>query len=155
MNRLLRIRRLYLQEIADSPGKRAAFEILTELAVDWEKARALEPQPDEPYNIGNQRQPDMVLTAESGWSFGELGYGPDRKAEMRKAVDEHRAKKGLEAGGVGIGVMMMKQRSFDLNSRESYEAVCEPRERPWIPNGALPREPRARDLPVIVERRLR
>ena len=33
-------------------------------------------------------------------------------------------------------------RSFSLNSREFYEAVCEPRERPWIPNGALPREPR-------------
>lgn len=33
-------------------------------------------------------------------------------------------------------------RVFGLNSREFYEAVCEPRERPWIPNGALPREPR-------------
>ena len=40
-------------------------------------------------------------------------------------------------------------RTFGLNSREFYEAVCDPRERPWIPNGALPREPRARDLPVI------
>lgn len=37
----------------------------------------------------------MILTAESGWAFGELGYGPDRKAEMRKAVDELRSKKGL------------------------------------------------------------
>ena len=43
-------------------------------------------------------------------------------------------------------------RSFGLNSQEFYEAVVEPRERPWIPNGALPRERRARDLPVIVER---
>jgi hypothetical protein len=33
-------------------------------------------------------------------------------------------------------------RTFSMNSREFYEAVCEPRERPWIPNGALPREPR-------------
>ena len=36
----------------------------------------------------------------------------------------------------------MPIRTFTLNSREFYEAVCEPRERPWIPNGALPREPR-------------
>jgi hypothetical protein len=35
----------------------------------------------------------------------------------------------------------MPIRTFGLNSREFYEAVCEPRERPWIPNGALPREP--------------
>lgn len=44
-------------------------------------------------------------------------------------------------------------RSFSLNSREFYEAVCEPRERPWIPNGALPREPRLRGPTVIVERK--
>ena len=29
-------------------------------------------------------------------------------------------------------------------SQEFYEAVCEPRERPWIPNGALPRGSRGR-----------
>ena len=40
-------------------------------------------------------------------------------------------------------------RTFSLNSQEFHEAVCEPREPAWIPNGALPREPRARDLPVI------
>jgi hypothetical protein len=32
-------------------------------------------------------------------------------------------------------------RTFGLNCREFYEAVCELRERRWIPNGALPREP--------------
>ena len=95
-NKLLRARRLYLQEISGSPGKRAAFEILTELPVDWDKAARREPQPDEPYNIGNQRQADMILTAESGWSFGEIGYGPDRLAEARKVIDEHRAEQGLE-----------------------------------------------------------
>jgi len=36
----------------------------------------------------------------------------------------------------------MPIRTFTLNSREFYEAVCEPRERPWIPNGALATEPR-------------
>ena len=38
----------------------------------------------------------------------------------------------------------MSIRTFGLNSPEFYEAVCEPRERPWIPNGALPRESRRR-----------
>jgi|tagenome__1003787_1003787.scaffolds.fasta_scaffold20926797_3 hypothetical protein len=45
------------------------------------------------------------------------------------------------------------QRSFSLNSPEFYEAVCEPRERPWIPNGSLPREPRVWEREVIVEAR--
>lgn len=36
----------------------------------------------------------------------------------------------------------MPIRSFSLNSPEAYEALCGDRERPWIPNGALPREPR-------------
>jgi hypothetical protein len=42
-------------------------------------------------------------------------------------------------------------RSFSLNSQELYNAVCERTERPWIPNGALPREPRKWELEVIVE----
>ena len=42
-------------------------------------------------------------------------------------------------------------RSFKFDSREFYEAVCPPADRPWIANGALPREPRPRDPAVIVE----
>jgi hypothetical protein len=95
--KLLRIRRLYLQEISASPGKRAAFEILTELPIDWDAAERLEPQADEPFRTSNQRKPDMILMAESGWSFGECGYGPDKKAERRRAIDEHRAAEGLPA----------------------------------------------------------
>ncbi|WP_028968827.1 hypothetical protein [Sphingomonas sp. URHD0057] len=95
--KLLRIRRIYLQEISASAAKRAAFEILTELPIDWDKASALEAQADEPWRSSNQRQPDMVLLAESGWSYGECGYGPDKKAEMRAAIDEYRSKQGLEA----------------------------------------------------------
>ena len=34
------------------------------------------------------------------------------------------------------------QRSFSLKSAEAYEALCPRAERPWIPNGALPREPK-------------
>lgn len=95
--KLLRARRMYLAEISGSAGKRAAFEILTELPVDWDKAARLEPQADEPWNRASQRQTDMVLTAESGWSFGHLGYGPERMAELQRAVDEHRASEGLPA----------------------------------------------------------
>src|SRR5206468_12762128 len=94
--KLVRCRRAFLQEISGSPGKRAAFEILTELPVDWDLAAKLEPQPFEPWTRTNQRQPDMVLTAESGWSFGEIGYGPDRKAEARAAIDEHRSEMGQD-----------------------------------------------------------
>lgn len=93
--KLLRIRRIYLAEISACPGKRAAFEILTQLPIDWDKAQRLEPQDDEPYRTSNQRQPDMVLMAESGWSFGSAGYGPDRMGELYSEVDRIRAKKGL------------------------------------------------------------
>jgi hypothetical protein len=42
-------------------------------------------------------------------------------------------------------------RTFSLNSDEAYAAMCEPRERPWIPNGSLARNSRPSDRPVIVE----
>ncbi|MFL6726743.1 MAG: hypothetical protein ACJ8FS_09555 [Sphingomicrobium sp.] len=40
-------------------------------------------------------------------------------------------------------------RTFSLNSREFHEAVREPSERPWIPNGSLPAAPRARDREAL------
>lgn len=101
--KLLRIRRYYLHEISSSAAKRAAFEILTELPIDWKKAEALEPQPDEPWRKTSQRDPDMVLLAESGWSMGEHGYGPDKKAEMRAAIDAYREEEGLEPVNWGEG----------------------------------------------------
>ena len=42
-------------------------------------------------------------------------------------------------------------RTFSLNSPEAHEALCAPEARPWIPNGALPREPRVREREVVVE----
>ena len=93
-DKLRRARRLYLREISDSPGRRAAFEILTELPIDWDAAARLEPQPDEPWRRPNMRQPDMLLTAENGW-LGDVAHGPDKKAELRKAIDAHRAEEGL------------------------------------------------------------
>jgi hypothetical protein len=98
-NKLLRARRLYLAEISGSAGKRAAFEILTELPIDWERAERLEPQPDEPWRRVSMRAPDMLLTAENGWLGAELVHGPDKKAELRRAIDEHRASEGLEPVG--------------------------------------------------------
>lgn len=94
-NKLLRCRRLYLAEIADSPGKRAAFEILTELPIDWDKARNMEAQIDEPFRRPNMRRPDMLLTAENGW-MGEMAHGPDKRAELRRMLDEYRAEQGME-----------------------------------------------------------
>jgi hypothetical protein len=43
-----------------------------------------------------------------------------------------------------------RNRSFTLNSREFHEAVARGTEA-WIANGALPRDPRPRDLDVVVE----
>jgi len=94
--KLLRCRRAYLLEIARHPGKRAAFEVLTELPIDWDKAARLEPQDDEPYNPARMRNPDMVLTAESGWLAGQIGYGPDRKRQAREDLNAYLVKQGQE-----------------------------------------------------------
>jgi hypothetical protein len=93
--KLLAARRLYLQEISNSPGKRAAFEILTDLPVDWDAAERLEPQQDEPWRKPNMRRPDMLLTAENGW-LGGMAHGPDKMADLRRAIDEHREQEGME-----------------------------------------------------------
>jgi hypothetical protein len=37
----------------------------------------------------------MILTAESGWSFGQAGYGPDKMKELREALNEYREEEGL------------------------------------------------------------
>jgi hypothetical protein len=92
--KLLNARRLYLREISGNAGKRAAFEILTELPIDWKKAKRLEPQPDEPWRKPNFREPDMLLTAENGW-LGEIGYGPDKKAQLKREIDQYHAAHGL------------------------------------------------------------
>jgi len=96
--KLLMARRLYLRDISGSAGKRAAFEILTDLPVDWEKAKALEPQPDEPWRGPNMRRPDMLMTAENGWMADIVG-GPEdiarHKAKVRAAIDQYHAERGM------------------------------------------------------------
>ena len=49
----------------------------------------------------------------------------------------------------------LNQRSFSMNSEEFYRAVCPPEDRPWIPNGALPKELRVWEREAIVETRKR
>jgi hypothetical protein len=97
-NKLRNARRLYLRDISDCPAKRAAFEILTELPIDWDKAEALEAQDDEPWRKPRMRQADMLLTAEAGW-LGDVAHGRNRMAERRKELrremDAYHAKNGL------------------------------------------------------------
>ena len=38
----------------------------------------------------------MILTAENGWTFGEHGYGEDKKAQLRADLDKYREEEGLE-----------------------------------------------------------
>ena len=95
-NRLLQSRRLFLAGISGCPAQRAAFEILTDYPVDWDKARAFEPQADEPWRKPNMRDRDMLLTAEGGWFGAELVHGPDHKAELLRAVNAHRVEEGQE-----------------------------------------------------------
>jgi hypothetical protein len=94
-NTLLNARRLDLAEICDCPGKRAAFEILTELPIDWDRAARLQPQPDEPWRNPNMRNPDMLLTAENGW-MGDMAHGRDKKQELQEALNRHRIENGQE-----------------------------------------------------------
>jgi hypothetical protein len=96
--KLRRARRLFLEDISDDPAKRAAFEILTELPIDWEKAAQCLPQDDEPWRKPSVREPEMLLTAEAGW-LGEFTHGPDKKAELLKEVNAWRAERGLEPVG--------------------------------------------------------
>jgi hypothetical protein len=93
--KLLNARRLYLQQISDHPAKRAAFEILTQLPIDWDKAARLEPQDDEPWKRPNMHQPDMLMTAEAGW-LGDMAHGEDKKAELMRVINAWRVEEGLE-----------------------------------------------------------
>ena len=71
-------RRLYLREIAEQGELRAAWEILVG-PTDWDKARELEPQADEPEwgRFPSAREPGMVLTADAGLlPFLTEGDGP-------------------------------------------------------------------------------
>ena len=57
--------------------------------------------------------------------------------------DEPASSVGLD----GTSHQSAKPRTFTLNSREFYQAVCPPPD-PWVWAGGLPREPRLRDRPA-------
>ncbi len=158
--KLLRCRRALLAEISRDPGKRAAFELLTELPIDWDKARRLEAQDDEPWRTPRMLEADMVVTAETGW-FGTMvpDYGPDKIGPLREAINRARAEReqrAIECWDVEtpesgadapppplpepevpvtedapIGPPPM--RSFGLNSQEFYDVVAKPGRRARIP----------------------
>lgn len=85
-DRLLRARRLYLLSICNNAKKREAWETLAG-PVDWDKAAALRPQDNEPYQP-NMREPDMLLTAEGGCLPDAVGRGRNRGEEFMEAMDE-------------------------------------------------------------------
>ena len=76
-------------------AERAAFEILTSLPIDWDKAAQCLPQDDEPWRKPRMVEPQMLLTAEAGWVGGDILFGPDKKAELLAEVNQWRAKRGL------------------------------------------------------------
>ena len=84
--KLLYSRRLYLASICGDDDKRAAWEVLAG-AVDWEKAKALQPQDNEPYGIPNAHKIDVLLPGEAGF-MGDVAGGRDVKAELREAMRE-------------------------------------------------------------------
>ena len=62
-------------------------------------------------------------------------------------TEDHEPARSFGVDGRPAGI-----RTFSLNSDEAHAVLCGQRERPWIPNGSLPSEPRSWDREVIVER---
>ena len=83
--RLLNARRLFLALIEEDPAACAAWETLCG-PVDWDKARDLQPQDNEPYGPVNLTKPDMLITAEHGL-IAEATGGYDLKRQIREAVE--------------------------------------------------------------------
>ena len=147
--RLTNCRRLYLWEICEDEAKRAAWEVLCG-PTDWEKAE----RPIRGYDASdaagafetgtpNMRNPDMILPVENGW-LGEMTGGEDKTAQLRAQVEAEAAEQKAEEERRG-------PRIYNLNSPEAFEVLCPRDSRPWIPNGALPREKRPdRGAPVQV-----
>lgn len=96
--RLTRARQMMLFSISGDEAKRKAWEVLCG-PVDWDKARRLERQDNEPFfnpdypeeGSRNARDPDMQVTLNNGW-VPELG-GPDAVTPLMEAVEK------LEAEG--------------------------------------------------------
>ena len=87
-DKLLRARRMFLFEASLEADTRAAWELLVGWA-DWEKARRLEPQDNEPYGIPNLTKRDMLLAGDAGY-LGEVAGGRDKMREFDEAMEEMR-----------------------------------------------------------------
>src|SRR4051812_41901437 len=85
----------------------------------------------------------MALAPQSGPHLVDGGaLGGDLIGPLDDAFVHGQACNRVHSSRETNWIMAVKpMRNFSLNSREFYEAVCAPRQRPWIPNGALPREP--------------
>jgi len=142
--RLTNCRRLYLWEICEDEAKRAAWELLCG-PTDWEKAS----RPIRGYGAGdaagafetgtpNMRNPDMILLVENGWLTdmgGPEKDGRDKMAELRAEFEKEEAeKKAKEQRAV--------PRIINMNDPDAYQRLCPREDRPWIPAGSLPPEPR-------------
>ena len=152
--RLTNCRRLYLWEICEDEAKRAAWELLCG-PTDWEKAS----RPIRGYAASdaagafeaatpNMRNPDMILPVENGWLTdmgGPEKDGRDKMAELRAEVEAEEAEqKAKEERPV--------PRIINMNDPDAYQRLCPREDRPWIPAGSLPREPRwpRRESPVQI-----
>lgn len=99
-HKLTMCRRFLLATIEPDAAKRAAWEVLVG-PVDWDKAKNMRRQDDEPHpadpafehGLPNMREPDMVLVAESGM-LGEYTGGFDALAAIREAVEKLEAEGG-------------------------------------------------------------
>lgn len=81
-------KRASLQSDAAALRLGAGVAVAQRCGSDWETADRLEPQLDEPWRKPSARNPDMLLTAENGW-MGDMAHGPDKKAELRKAMNDY------------------------------------------------------------------
>jgi hypothetical protein len=93
--KLFGCRRLYLQEIAPDPAKRAAWEVLCG-PTDWKAAAGWEPQEDEADGYPNQRQPGMILTAASGWLDSALLAEPGAEERLTQRLEAMKARDAEE-----------------------------------------------------------
>lgn len=97
--RILRGRRLMLWSISEDADKRAAWEVLVG-PVDWDKAAKMEEQDNEPFRAAMMRQPDTILSVESGMLHGLVGAGRNFPLELLGAAREYEETGSLDGPAV-------------------------------------------------------
>ena len=93
--------RLYLAGDLPVPGQaRRRSRSSPSCPIDWGKAERLSRSPTSPTEAPTARARHDPGRRER-LVFGEIGYGPDKKAELRAAIDAHRAERRVEPVDVG------------------------------------------------------